>query len=306
MEPLPKGLSNLPFNDRIPGMVSKEQCQYLFWISSEMRNREGVIAEVGSWLGRSAWHLAKGAQRTVHCYDDFKWRTAFSGKSGMDLPEGACFKHIFDANLKKTDALSHKISISDLTWELGSIDVLHIDSAKRTPDISSLLTAVGQYLRPNSVLILQDFCHEMSHDLPFAVALLKDYLQPLHSPSGSMVSFRVQRPIPPDAVCLERLSPDSYTYREMRAIWSGLVESFKGTDKERLGAAFAFLLAERGSLWQSFWHIKSSGMNRRKLKRLLSPDRYVRYPSIFFSYGFLPPLEILRKWRKKRAQALAR
>ena len=73
MEALPKNILDLPFNDSIPGMVSKQQCQYLFWIAREMQNREGVIAEVGSWLGRSAWHLAKGAERTIHCFDNFKW-----------------------------------------------------------------------------------------------------------------------------------------------------------------------------------------------------------------------------------------
>jgi hypothetical protein len=135
MEALPKGLSDVPFNGNIPGMVRKEECQYLFWIAHKMRNREGVIAEVGSWLGRSAWHLAKGADRTIHCFDDFKWRRGFSDKCDVNLPEGACFQHIFDANVKETKVVSHKVAISDLTGKLGDINILHVDSAKRTPEL---------------------------------------------------------------------------------------------------------------------------------------------------------------------------
>ena len=302
MEPLPKDLSRLPFNDRIPGMVGKEQCQYLFWIAKEVSNCNGVIAEVGSWLGRSAWHLANGSQRTVHCYDEFRWRHEFSKKCEIDLPDNACFRHIFDNNLKGTHAVSHKVAISELTWELGNIDVLHVDSAKRMPDISSLLTTVGPYLQAGSILILQDFCHEASHDLPFAVALLNDYLDPLHSPFGSMVSFRVKHPIPLDAVALERLSPTSYSYREKRIIWSELLKLFDGEDRERLRTGFVFLIAEHGHLWRSFWQIKSSGMRRESLKRLVSPHHYARYPSVFAAYGFWPTPAAFWEWCKWQVQ----
>ena len=302
MEALPKDLSCLPFNDSISGMVDKEECQYLFWIAREMRNREGVIAEVGSWLGRSAWHLAKGAARTIHCFDDFKWRRDFSEKCDINLPVNACFQHIFDNNMKETKAVSHKVSISDLTWELGDINILHVDAAKRAPEISFLLTSVGEYLRPGSVIILQDYCHEMSHDLPFAVELLREYLEPLHSPAGSMVSFRVRRPIPPDAVFLERLSPSSYNFGEIRDIWSGLLKSFDGTDHKRLSAALAFLLAERGYPWRALWRIALSGMRRKKLKSMLSPDKYARYPSILAVYGFWPTMAMFQEFRKRRSR----
>ncbi len=300
MESLPGRVFDMPYNDKIQGMVIKRECQYLFWIARERQNEDGVVAEVGSWLGLSAWHLAMGADATIHCFDDFRWRLAFAAKSEIELPNDACFQHVFDENLKATKAISHKVSISDLNWNLGEISILHIDSAKRAPEISRLLTEVGDFLRPGSILIFQDFCHEMSHDLPFAAALLNEYLEPLHTLNSCMVSFRVRKPIPAHAVDLERLSPSSYSYLEIVSIWSDLLQTFGGSDHRRLTASLAFLLDYRGFHWAVLRQIISSGFDRETVKRFYSPAKFFQYPSIFLAYGYWPTIEMLKKEHRKR------
>ena len=271
---LPENINNLPFRDEIPGMVGKAECQYLYWLAGERGNQPGAIAEVGSWLGRSAWHMASGAQRTVHCFDNFIWKKEFANKAGFEHEPGTCYQHLFEKNTKDTEAVAHKVEIGDLQWRLGDINLLHVDSAKHTREVSQLLTAVRNHLVPGSVIVFQDYCHELSFELPFAIAVLKDYLKPLHCPGGGTVSFEVVKQLPADALRLEQLSQASFERDEWIEIWAMNKAKFDGYVNERLNSGLAFLMADRGYHWHAFKHILSSTLTKRKMLTFRTPRLY--------------------------------
>jgi len=112
---------NLPDLPNIPGMVSRNEMAYLFWLVSETYTGSGKIVELGSWLGKSTVALASGLKKTgiaetVSSYDKFEWLSGFDSKTNLVLKLGSDFKHIFDANVQNYDEYieSNKTNLCDI------------------------------------------------------------------------------------------------------------------------------------------------------------------------------------------------
>ena len=86
---------------QIPSMLSREELQYLSWLTSEAYEGWGAIVDLGPWLGSSTAALAGGLRRTgrsavVRAFDLFRWvRSYMEDSAPEDLPEGKDFEFLF-------------------------------------------------------------------------------------------------------------------------------------------------------------------------------------------------------------------
>jgi len=115
----------------IPGMVSVEECKYLYTVTSSIYAGKGDVVEIGSWLGKSANYLAAGIaksghNRKLHCFDDFQWTAVHSKKASKkgywenhsQIMPGENFLSHFEANTAryKNYIIPHKTYIKDIEW----------------------------------------------------------------------------------------------------------------------------------------------------------------------------------------------
>ena len=140
-----KSIEVPPMKD-IPGMIKREEGQYLYWLTSEIYTGQGAIVEIGTWLGKSTSYLAAGLTthrqpNTLICYDRYEWNggATWVNKSGatVDRPAGDDFRPDFLANVAEfTDMIeARKSSIQDIKFELEQIEVLFLDAPIMAPEI---------------------------------------------------------------------------------------------------------------------------------------------------------------------------
>jgi len=268
-----------PTEPNIPGMIQEAEGRYLFWLAGQQRN-DGDIVEVGSWLGKSAYYLASGAGKSIDCYDDFVWRFSFGRKSGIRLRLGESFQEIFDTNLAGFSVRSHKTHISDLDLSGRSIALLHLDAPKRTREIVQTLKAARKSLVPNvSVVVAQDYKHQMSHDVAMVFEQLSDYLEPLHSVVGTpTVAFVVRKEIPESPLNIEQLHGGSLSAGRLEAMWKSICSKLPQEDQSRIQQGLPFLMADRGYARHAMRLVKETPIDRDFVKRVVrKPGGWRRY-----------------------------
>lgn len=229
----------------VPTMISREEQRYLYWLTSTQWRGEGVVVEMGPWLGGSTLCLAAGIEASghgdrfptpLHVFDDFVWR-AFMG-AGPGRPElrpGASFEADFRENLAAyEDRLAvHVASLPEdalpgghpsddpeaskralLRWTAPEpVEILFIDGAKSWEGMRHLLAEVGPHLLPGtSLLVCQDYKYQGAYWVPLIVELLADRLEPVHVLERNTVTFRLTAPLSAADVralgSLEELEPE--------------------------------------------------------------------------------------------------
>lgn len=131
---LPSGVTvthpSRPWNDvafgpvPVPTMITREEQRYLYWLPSTQWTGEGVVVEMGPWLGGSTLCLAAGIRDSAHArrfstplhvIDDFVWREFMAGAGRPDLAPGASFEANFRENLREHEGLLavHRGSLPD-------------------------------------------------------------------------------------------------------------------------------------------------------------------------------------------------
>ncbi|MEJ7784519.1 MAG: hypothetical protein WKF96_06925 [Solirubrobacteraceae bacterium] len=219
-------------------MISTEETQYLFWITSALWDGRGDVLEVGPWLGGSTWYLADGmdanprrrADSRLHVIDNFRWRPFMSERSDIRLEPDASFRSCFERNVapKQHLIVIHEASLPDddsavladpggvRTGDAGvpqfsgevlvsPIAIAFVDGAKSWSALRHLLHELAPRIVPGrTILAFQDFQAALAYWVPMAVGLLlrtcPDSLMPLHVLQANTVSFRIEREIPQHAI----------------------------------------------------------------------------------------------------------
>jgi len=122
---------------------------------------QGVIVELGSWLGATTERLGAGAPEgtPIHSYDYFIALPHMATKYSW-LTAGQDYEQDFLRNVSKYNVTSHKGDLADATWEGTPIE-LYVDDGAKTPwlFIPCLKTFGPSFIPGITVLILMDLLH---------------------------------------------------------------------------------------------------------------------------------------------------
>lgn len=196
----------LPEIPDVPGMIKREEGQYLFWLASQSYTGRGAVVEIGTWLGKSTLHLAAGLRANPHvqdlvCYDHYQWaggaNWATKSNANVGREAGEDFMPDFLKNVADyADIIDARRSkIRDIAFDPGEIEILVLDAPKRAADIAAVLTGISSHIIPGETIIAwQDFMHPVSFEIPAILAELTEFQSPVHVVrDGTMVGFRIDK-----------------------------------------------------------------------------------------------------------------
>jgi hypothetical protein len=206
-------------------MISREERQYLWWLTATVWKDVGHILEMGPWLGGSTVCMAEGVcarrERPRHrlfAVDNFVWRRFMSERANLTLEPGESFEHVFRRNVAPYGRLVEpqgawlpdEIVEGDrwaedvrgdgskghlFGWQGGPVEIAFVDGAKSWQGFAHLLAEIGPSLSRNALLVLQDYKYWGSYWVPMMCELLMDELEPVHILPENTVTFRVTAPL---------------------------------------------------------------------------------------------------------------
>ncbi len=190
--------------DQIPSMLSKDEKQYLIWLTEEKYQGWGAIVELGVWLGSSSAALAEGLRRRnsaaeIHSLDLFRWEDYMTAQAGPVWKTGENFLPLY---LKETAAYASwikpkQLDLMEAAWDGGPIEILFVDSAKTWELANAILNGFGRHLVPGrSRIVLQDFRFHYAHCLPLIFDSRPDLWKQVEDVQHSTtVSFMPLKPL---------------------------------------------------------------------------------------------------------------
>ena len=288
----------LPALPSVPGMTSPSECRYYYWLASSQLTGVGQLVEVGSWLGRSALHLAAGLESsgkaaTLHCFDGFTWGAGDSRAADLPLRPGDNFQKYFEANVSRFAhrIAAHRTRISDIAWKGDPIELLFLDAPKKHRDITSCLEAFGPSLIPGkSVIAIQDYLYFPAYALAVGMYVLREHLDLVHVLlDGSTVGFRVtgtidlQRKRPAD------WNPTRWSPAAVNVAWDAILGALPARARERIEPGRALHLYDCGARQQAVQAIKALPMThfqQKKIAYLAQSHHYLSYPELFTAAGY--------------------
>ncbi|HKW15555.1 MAG TPA: class I SAM-dependent methyltransferase [Candidatus Krumholzibacteria bacterium] len=220
-----------PYPRDIPTMLQPEETQYLYWLGASVWMSDGIVLEIGPWLGGSTICLAAGmhasdrpAEGRLHAVDNFLWREFMAARSSLPIQPGESFEPYFLKNLETYHdiVVSHAATLPDEVIEGDHeatakrfaderqvpqldtvpgerpIEILFIDGAKSWRGMSHLLHIVRERMMPGkTLLVCQDYKYWGTYWVPMMMSRLRDYIEPVHNVlAATTVAFRLKREIP--------------------------------------------------------------------------------------------------------------
>ncbi len=212
----------------IPTMISEDEKRYLYWLASKIYTGQGVIVEIGPWLGGSTFCLAAGLahnslidKKKIVVYDNFIWRQFMQQRYPLPIREGESFLPFFNNFIQEySDLISaHQESLPDenisddsylanrrqrdeeikqLVKHKGSdkVEVLFIDGAKSWSGMKYLLQEFNRYFIPGKTLfVCQDYKFWGCYWVIIILEMFSEQLSIEHILSNNTVSFKLDQPI---------------------------------------------------------------------------------------------------------------
>lgn len=191
----------------VPGMLSWEEKQLLYYVARHHFTGEGVILDLGTFLGGSAMCFASGVRQQglsgqlIHSYDVFKLGT---GASQRYFPEGAPpdlrTRHKFDEHLGNYLDLIvvHEGDVLAETWDDAPVEIMFVDVAKSYRTMDHLLSTFFPALIPGrSLIIVQDYLWGTTGPWHHVVMeKLSDYVEYVVDTEINSVVFLLRESIP--------------------------------------------------------------------------------------------------------------
>lgn len=137
-------------NTAVPGEISLEELQAIEAVA-KLVPPNGVIVEVGSYLGRSSWHWAKNVDPTVTVYCCDPW-DGYRGSSLEKFRENT-------ADCPNVVAMQGYSPGDFQDWD-KQIDLYFEDAVHKNPILKKNLDFWGGFLGPNGILCGHDFAEK--------------------------------------------------------------------------------------------------------------------------------------------------
>jgi len=253
LEAAPVVVPELPESAReIPAMTTDAERLCYYRLARESAHR-GAVVELGAWLGAATAYLAAavrdvGAPAKVQVYDRFVWKpSSHDAKAGgpIGMSQRDAFQKHLGSLLAHVDV--HEGELKDLTWRGGPISLLICDAPKRIKEISLVLTALADALRPGTLLAWQDFAYFPSYDIPAAMVRLGRHVEFVEAAyPGTTVVFRVTQSWQKAAVSPDALALQSWTPAEVEAAWTKWGQRLPEGMRPRFSCGAAMFLCDLG------------------------------------------------------------
>lgn len=204
--------------DRIIGMTSFGERAYLQWYAQRLHTGEGVIAELGCWLGSATIPLATGLSRNprpearsgpIHVFDLFRWDPGMEHFVRGTRLEGrfAAEESFLDAYLEELGPYrplveAHEGDLAEGGWTGGPIELLVVDAMKSWGLATTIVSEFYPALIPGKGLLFhQDFAHWRTPWIHLVQYRLRDSFELAYDiPRSDCSVFRLVRPLPPELV----------------------------------------------------------------------------------------------------------
>jgi hypothetical protein len=245
--------ADISFLPHVPALTTEDERGYLYWLLKDHFQNSGVVVEVGTWFGASAYALAagirdSGQQGTLYCFDRFVITggdVKHAAEQGHDIASlGKDSLQFVQENLAQIydKAVLVRSEIANITWDKGPIEVLHLDAPKRWSDILYALKVFGPWLIPGkSVVIAQDFCLPRAYALPLIFHTLYDSFELVHIPTeySTMATFKVNKvPVVDQSLTAKSFEPKQAAH--IFDLWSQIFSHPEQKQLLKLGLAFYY------------------------------------------------------------------
>jgi hypothetical protein len=246
----------------VPGMLWKEEKRMLYYLTLRDYTGDGVIADMGSFLGGSTICFATALKRRsfdkplIHSYDLFKVEPPEQSVQQRffteNLPAGSSTREIFDNNLR--DYLNvvtvHEGDVLGFASIGEPIELLFIDIAKSYKVMDHLLLNFFTALIPaKSLIIMQDYLSPQTGPWHHVVMeKLSGYCEYIFDLSAASAVFLLRQKIPLEI--LEQSRWMTIPMEEKLLLMEKAIEKLDTPEKK------AFLISNREILLQgkdSYW-----------------------------------------------------
>ena len=176
-------------------MLSNDEKQLLFWLTSEYCTLAGAIVDSGCFAGGSTVALAAGLaavsdpdaladpRTRIDTFDRFitddYMRVGYFEKNGLKT-EGDRFRNIFDAIVENYRSLVRVFDgdITQTTWEKQPVEVLFLDICK-TWEVNDFCTRLffPLLIPGQSLVVQQDFFHHLEYWVILTQELLHEHFE---------------------------------------------------------------------------------------------------------------------------------
>jgi hypothetical protein len=195
----------------VPGMLWTQEKRMLYYLARHEYSGEGVIADMGAFLGGSTICFAAGLRDrsltspVIHSFDLFKLGEWERQKYFPDNPPpGDRTRGIFEEHLKDYLGLItvHEGDVLGFPWDDTPIDILFIDIAKSYKVFDHLLLNYFPALVPSrSLIIMQDYLSPQTGPWHHIVMeKLSDYCEYVVDCDAASVVFLLRREIPQEVL----------------------------------------------------------------------------------------------------------
>lgn len=200
----------------LPGFIEPAEATYYQRIVRSHYRGDGCIVDAGCFIGASTRALSEGlpglaeAQtdlRPIIALDRFTVGDRYVGEYlaglGLDIRYGESFLPAFLANMG--DRIGHvEVRAGDLL-QVGRIErpieILVVDLAKTAPLNAFVFNRWFPRLLPgHSLIVQQDFYSPTQPWIAVGMGCLLDYVSVEHDKVGESAIFRLERPVPRDAL----------------------------------------------------------------------------------------------------------
>jgi len=165
----------------VPSMLTKDEMRYYHYITG-FYTGQGEVVEIGPWIGSSTYNIVGGllnnpaftADKHLHVFDDFVWRSSWMDKwlVGTDIPAlenhtsfmplfhrmtGKFAAHIEAQALKLMDAGDNS-DVPWFKWDKGPVEICFIDCGRALKMNETWYEALQPYFIPDrTIIVMQDW-----------------------------------------------------------------------------------------------------------------------------------------------------
>ena len=221
----------------VPTMITREEQKYLHWLTRWHWRGDGVVLEVGPWLGGSTICLAAGIAASEHrekiskplyVVDNFRWRPFMASRASLPILPDQSFEPFFrrytarfeelivvqQASLPDDDLPQDRDAsqVRDVAPPIASrfrwksekpIEILFVDGAKSWDGLLHLLKEVSSDLiERKTLLVFQDYKYWGAYWVPMILETLSNQLEIAHNvEDGGTVAFRLSSKLTAEILC---------------------------------------------------------------------------------------------------------
>ncbi len=265
----------LPANvPQVPGQIHPAEARFLYWLVSKAYRGKGSIVEIGTWLGKSTVHLAAGIRDSgikgcIHSFDRFIWGGAGDNKkAGFELPNGSDFMPVFLEYIEplKDYVKVEKADFNEMSWKQSdNVEILFLDAPKSGYHLSICLDKFKDFLLPEmSLLVMQDYQHPFSYELPLIVDGLRNKLELCHAvQSGGTASFELKEKLTANDLAAAYDNMAKLTLDDTRKAWQRILTPLEDRVRNRVTLASVFHLSTLGAKEESTKIFKTITFDKR-------------------------------------------